>query len=246
MLLLPLTLGATLALAPRAARAQERVVAAADPEPYVETAGVGERRIPPDRASVHLLVENKAPEAAAAAAANARAVQAVRDTLRRFGVDSAVTTASYSVGPNYEPPRPTDREGPRQSGYVARTLLRVQLGRIDLVGRTIDAGLAGGATGVQGVFFEASTTPAARRDALALAAAEARQDAERLARALGGTLGALLSTTTGGAGIDPRRIAPVRMDMAMAGGMSYPTQMAPNEIVVTAVVTTRWRFVPAR
>jgi uncharacterized protein YggE len=110
------------------------------------------------------------------------------------------------------------------------------------VGRTIDAGLAGGATGVQGVFFEASTTPAARRDALALAAAEARQDAERLARALGGTLGPLLSSSTAGAGLDLRRIAPARMEM-VAGG-SYPTQMAPNEIVVTAVVTTRWRFIP--
>jgi uncharacterized protein YggE len=236
-------LTAALTLISRGAGAQDRVAAVADPEPHIETVGMGERRIPPDRASVHLLVENKAPEAAVAAAANARAVQAVRDTLRRFGVDSAVTTASYSVGPNYEPPRPTDRE-PRQAGYVARTLLRVQLGRIDLVGRTIDAGLAGGATGVQGVFFEASTTSAARRDALALAAAEARLDAERLARALGGTLGPLLSTSTSSAGMDGRRIVQTRMDVA--AGMSYPTQIAPNEIVVAAVVTTRWRFVPNR
>jgi uncharacterized protein len=242
--LVPLTLVAAVALAPCAADAQERVVAVADAEPHIETVGMGERRIPPDRASVHLLIENKAPEAAAAAAANARAVQAVRDTLRRFGVDSAVTTASYSVGPNFEPPRPMDREGPRQVGHVARTLLRVQLGRIDLVGRTIDAGLAGGATGVQGVTFEASTTPAARRDALALAAAEARQDAERLARALGGTLGPLISSSTSATGFDPRRTMVTRMDIA--GGASYPTQITPNEIVVTAVVTTRWRFVPNR
>jgi uncharacterized protein YggE len=244
MLLVRLAVAAILPLIPRSAGAQERVVAF-DPEPHIETVGMGERRIPPDRASVHLLVENKAPVAAAAAAANARAVQAVRDTLRRFGVDSAVTTASYSVGPNYEPPRPMDRDGPRQAGYVARTLLRVQLGRIDLVGRTIDAGLAGGATGVQGVFFESSTTPTARRDALALAAAEARQDAERLARALGGTLGPLLSSTTGGAGLDPRRaMTQARMDVSV--GATYPTQIVPNEIVVTAVVTTRWRFVPNR
>jgi len=225
--------------------AQERIVTVADAEPYLETMGMGERRIPPDRATVHLLVENKAPEAAAAAAANARAVQAVRDTLRRFGVDTAVTTASYTVGPNYEPPRPIDRDGPRQAGYVARTLLRVQLARIDLVGRTIDAGLAGGATGVQGVIFEASTMPAARRDAIALAASEARQDAERLARALGGTLGPLLSTTTGSSGMDPRRVM-MRQSIEVAASGVYPTQIAPNEIVVGAVVTTRWRFVPNR
>jgi uncharacterized protein len=226
-------------LVPHDVGAQERVIS--DPGPNIETVGMGERRIPPDRASVLLLVESKAPVAAAAAAANARTVQAVRDTLRRFGVDSAVTTAGYNVGPNYEPPRPMDREGPRQVGYVARTVLRVPLGRIDLVGRTIDAGLAGGATGVQGVVFEASTTPAARRDALALAAAEARQDAERLARALGGTLGPLLSTSTAGGGMDPRMVAQRRIPVT---AMSYSTQIAPDEIVVTAVVTTRWRFLP--
>jgi uncharacterized protein YggE len=244
-LLVRLSLVAALASALHPAGAQERVITVADPEPYLETVGTGERRIPPDRAAVLLLIESKAPEAAAAAAANARAVQAVRDTLRRFSVDSAVTTASYSVGPNYEPVRPVDREGPRQVGYAARTLLRVQLGRIDLVGRTIDAGLAGGATGVQGVIFEASTTAAARRDALALAAVEARQDAERLARALGGTLGPLVSSTSGGSAMDPRRMMAQERIM-VAGGMSYPTQLAPNEIVVTAVVTTRWRFVPNR
>jgi uncharacterized protein len=241
-LLVHLALASAFIVAVRSAGAQERVVAVSDPEPNIETVGTGERRIAPDRASVHLLVESKAPEAAAAAAANARVVQALRDTLRRFGLDSAVTTASYSVGPNYEPPRPIDREGPRQVGYAARTLLRVQLARIELVGRAIDAGLAGGATGVQGVSFEASTAAAARREALALAAAAARQDAEVLARALGGTLGPLLGSSTSSSGFDARRV-PARMETSV---MSYPTQLAPNEIVVAAVVSTRWRFVPNR
>jgi uncharacterized protein len=243
VVLLSITSAGALAVPAAPVSAQERVVAVADAEPYIETVGVGERRIPPDRATVHLLIENKAPEAAAAAAANARAVQAVRDTLRRFGLDSAVTTASYSVGPNYEPPRPMDREGPRQAGHVARTMLRVQLTRIDLVGRTIDAGLAGGANGVQGVQFEASTAPTVRRDAIALAASEARQDAERLARSLGGALGPLLSSTTGGA-TDPRRM--MAQQRIMVSAASYPTQITPNEIVVTEIVTTRWRFVPGR
>jgi uncharacterized protein YggE len=241
-LLVRLALVMVLAVLPRAVTAQDRAVA--DAGPYIETVGTGERRIPPDRASVLLLIESKASVAAAAAAANARTVQAVRDTLRRFGVDSAVTTAGYNVGPNYEPPRPMDREGPRQVGYVARTVLRVPLGRIETVGRAIDAGLAGGATGVQGVVFEASTARAARRDALALAAAEAREDAERLARALGGTLGSLLSTSTSGVGFDPRGVAQRRISASV--DMSYSTQIAPDEIVVTAVVTTRWRFVQNR
>ena len=232
-----------LVVAVHPAAAQERVVTVTEAGPDVETVGTGERRVAPDRASINLLVESKAAEAAAAAAANARSVQAVRDTLRRLGLDSAATTASYTVGPDYEPPRPVRDEGPRRVGYVARTLIRVQLGRIDQVGRVIDAGLATGATGVQGVFFEASTAPAARREALASAAAAARQDAETLARALGGTLGPLLSTSTA-SGLDPRRAnVMARMDTVSA---QYSTQVTPTEIVVTAGVVTKWRFIPAR
>jgi uncharacterized protein YggE len=230
-----------LAFAADPALAQERVIAVTDPGPEVESVGTGERRIAPDRATVNLLIESKASEASTAATANARAVQAVRDTLRRLGLDSAATTASYTVGTDYEPPRPARDEGPRRVGYVARALIRVQLSRIDQVGRVIDGGLASGATGVQGVFFEASTAPAARREALASAAAAARQDAETLARALGGSLGALISTSTA-SGLDPRR----PNVMTAMREMAYSTQVTPAEIVVTAGVVTKWRFNPGR
>ena len=223
------------------AGAQAVVMPVTSPEPHIQTVGTGERRIPPDRASAHLLVESKAPDASAAATANARAVQAVRDTLRRLGLDSAVTTASYNVGPNFEPPRPIEREGPRQVGYVARTLLRVRLTRIDQVGRVIDAGLAAGAAGVQGVLFEASSAQAARREALALAAAAARQDAEVLARSMGGSLGPLISSTTANVG-GPA----VRVPVSMNANFDYSTGIAPNEIVVSAVVTSSWKFIPNR
>src|SRR5687768_3793532 len=82
--------------------------------PDIETVGSGERRIPPDRATVMLLVESKAAGAATAAASNAKTVAAVRDTLRRLGLDSASTTASYNVGPDFEH---GDRDGPRRVGY---------------------------------------------------------------------------------------------------------------------------------
>jgi uncharacterized protein len=226
-----------------AALAQDRPEVSNDQEPGIETVGTGERRIPPDRATVMLLVETKAPSAASAAAGNARAVQAVRDTLRRLGLDSAATTASYNVGPDFEPPSPMDRgERPRRVGYAARTLVRVQLTRMDQVGRVIDAGLAKGGTGVEGVLFEASTAEQARREALADAAGAARRDAEALARALGGTLGPLLSASTAG-GMDPRRLN-VMMRTAVGYG-STGTQVTPNEIVVSAGVVTRWRFVPS-
>lgn len=208
-----------------------------DAPPMVETVGTGERRVAPDRASVMLVIESRAEGANAAAAANARAVQAVRDTLARSGLDSALTTAGYHVGVRYEP---VDRGAPRQAGYVARTVLRVRPPRIDQVGRVIDVGLASGATGVEGVYFESSRMEEARREAMTDAAAAARRDAESLARALGGSLGRLISVSTVGS-MDPRRL-----NMAMAGGVASAlrTQITPNEIVVHAAVETRWQFIP--
>jgi uncharacterized protein len=212
--------------------------AASSTGPYIETVGTGERRVPPDRASVLLMVETKAIAAADAANENAKIVAAVRDTLRKLGLDTAVTTASYSVSPYYEP-RPMATS--EQMRLAARTVLRIQLRRMDQTGRVIDAGLARGATGVQGIFFEASTAEEARRGALADAAVSARKDAEVLAKALGGSLGPLLSTSTGVN--DPRRFNTLA-SVSVARAVS--TEVQPNEIVVSASILARWRFIPDR
>lgn len=168
-----------------------------------------------------------------------------------MGLDGATTTASYNIGPNYER---RDRGEPVREGYVAHTVLRVQLAKLNDVGQVIDAALASGATGVEGVMFESSVVLEARRGALADAAAAARADAEVLAKAMGGTLGPLISTATAG-GYDARR-ANVLMrsgyfgggggGIGGVGGGGGPTQIAPNEIVVSAGVVARWRFVPGR
>ena len=212
--------------------------------PEIETVGTGERRIPPDRSTVLIQVITRATSAGAAATQNARQVDAVRDTLRVLGLASRVTNASYNVGPDYEPPPTTREGGPRRVGYAARTVLRVQLSNLSQIGQVIDASLARGATGVDGVFFESSTAEQARREALGDAATAARADAEALARAMGGSLGALLGTSTA-ASNDPRRMN-VALSRIGYGGGAGSTMVTPNEIVVSAGVVARWRFVPGR
>lgn len=223
-------------LLPSASLAQRTADGTSD-LPEIETVGSGEKRVPPDRATVMLSIETKMASAATAASANARVVAAVRDTLRKLGLDSATTTAGYHVGPHFEP---MERERPRQQGYVARTTVRVALTRIDQVGTVIDAGLAKQATGVEGVYFEASTAEDARRAAMGDAALAARRDAESLARALGGSLGPLLSVSTA-SGMDPRR-----MNVMMSAGYARMarTEITPTELVIAAGVVTRWRFMP--
>jgi uncharacterized protein len=230
---------ATIVLALANAPSAEGQVAR-DATPEVETVGSALRRVAPDRATVHLTVQSKAPSASAAATLNGRTVQAVLDTLKRAGLDSSVVTASYSVGPNYEPG--PGRVEPIRSGYLANTVLRVRLTRLDQVGRVIDAGLAKGATGVESLWFESSTAEESRRAALADAAAAARRDAEALATAMGGTLGKLIAVTTAPSN-DPRRLNTMSVAMGEVG-MMRGTQITPTEIVITAGVVTRWQFVP--
>jgi uncharacterized protein len=209
--------------------------------PQIETVGTGERRVVPDRAVVHLVVTTKAMSAANAAAANSRTLQAVRDTLKKIGLDSVVSTASYNVGPDYE--RPMPRDDSRPMGYAARTVIRVRIAKLDQIGRVIDAALAKGATGIEGVQFESSASDEARRQSLAEASVTARRDAEALASALGGSIGSLISASTLGTD-DPRRMN-VMMRVA-AGGVAGGTQIRPDEIVIVSGVVTKWEFIPAR
>ncbi|HEX6252008.1 MAG TPA: SIMPL domain-containing protein, partial [Gemmatimonadaceae bacterium] len=154
---LSIALAAIVALAATALPAQDRPTAGSASVPEIETIGSGERRIAPDRATVMIQIESRASSAAAAAAMNATAAQAVRDALRRMRADTAAATASYHVGPEFGPPRPADREeAPRVIGYIARTVVRARITQLDQLGPAMDAALAAGATGIEGLFFESS------------------------------------------------------------------------------------------
>ena len=205
--------------------------------PQLETSGTGESRVAPDRATITLAVETKGASAAAVAAANARTQERVLDTLRALGLSGEnVSTARYSVAPNYEG---DPRGGRRQIGYIARNSVRVRLAQLDRIGAVIDAALARGANNVQGVEFEAMNPDAARQTALAQAAQRARADAEALARSMGGRLGPLLQMGTRGFDM-PMSRSMMLEERALGGG----TAITPSDIRIVVSVFARWQFVP--
>jgi uncharacterized protein YggE len=97
------------------------------------------------------------------------------------------------------------------------------------------------------VQFSSSAAVTARRQAIKLAVAEARMDAEALAEAAGGSVGKLLSVTTGGNfGISSARLESVVVtSLSGSGGVASPP-MLPNDVVVPAIVNARWEFIPKR
>jgi len=221
---------ATLGVSPRQASGQNTPA-----PPQVVVTGTGEARVAPDRAVVLLGVQSRATTVTAAAAENARRIKAILDTLRSMGLNGEqLMTVNYSVSPEM-----TGMQTPKVTGYIVTNSVRAEVRRIDDVGGVIDAALAKGANEVTSLQFYSSKADSTRRAALAAAVADARAQAEVLARAAGGTLGALLELSSAQEPIRPISQPLMRVSAAMA---SVRTPIEPGEQTISATVTVRWAF----
>lgn len=232
--LVSLVIGGAALAAPSVAPAQD----AAANAPRIVTTGTGEAHVTPDRATLMLGVQSRAATAAAAGADNARRQRAVLDTLRALGLTpTELSTLNYNVSPEMQYPQ--NGGTPRVTGYVVTNTVRADIRRIDDVGRLIDAALAKGANEVSSLQFYSSKADSARRAALSAAVANARSDAEALARAAGGSLGPVVEISSESAPIRPFAEA-----MTMAKAARVPTPIEPGEQTVTATVSARFGFIP--
>lgn len=205
----------------------------------IAVTGRGEAILTPDRAVVVATVVTSASSAASAANDNARIVSEVMSRLRAAGyTDRQVTNGGYSLGQDYEN---GDRRRPR--GFVARNSIRVEVPRINDVGKVIDTSIGAGATEISPIQFLGPDMPGARRNALRSAVEEARRDAETLAQAAGGSLGRLLSLSTLPAQPMYRELSAV---VVTGVASSSATELRPNDITVSATASARWEFIPRR
>jgi uncharacterized protein YggE len=197
--------------------------------------------VTPDRVSVLVNVQTRATTAAAAASENAQRTRAVLDALARLGLaKDQLSTEGFSAYPEIR----YDKDGgnPRVSGYVVTNSVRAESKRVEQAGPIIDAALAAGANMINALSFYASSIEEPRRQAIGLAVASARADAEAMALAAGGTLGGLLELSTQG----PTSIPRPMFDLASRGkaAMVEQTPINPGQQTVNVYVTARWQFVP--
>jgi uncharacterized protein len=211
--------------------------------PVLSTSGQGEARVTPDRASVMVNIQTRGATAAGAATDNAQRTRAVLDALMRLGLTrDQLGTEGYSVYPEMQ----YDKNGsaPRVVGYVVTNSVRADTKRPDQAGAIVDASLGAGANLIGSLTFYASSIDEARRQAIASAVAGARADAEAMARAAGGSLGALIELSTGGPTIPPRPMYDVAIRSKTM--QAEPTPVNPALQTVTVFVTARWQFNPSR
>jgi uncharacterized protein len=240
-----LALSAAAALArPQLAAAQQPVPPMQPPSsiPQIVTTGTGEVRLVPDRATVLVAVETRAATAKAAAAENARIQTATLNALQELGIPrERLSTVGFDVQPDYRHD-PAGQTAPKVIGYVVRNTVRAEVRPLDMLSRVLDAALASGANAISGVQFESSKTPEAQRQALANAVADARAQAESMAKAAGGSLAQLVELNSSYGYVRPL-MERGQMQMADVRAAAAPsTPISPGELIVTATVTGRWAF----
>jgi uncharacterized protein YggE len=235
-------LGLGAVLAPLMAHAQDNR-ATVDPIPQISVVGRGEIKVSPDRATVQVSVQTKAPTAAAAAADNANKQQSVMAALRALGLGAdQLSTINYNVYPEQ---RYEQNREPVIVGYNVTNTILVDVRKLSQVGPVIDAALSHGANMITSLQFYASNTETARRTAIASAIEKARADAEAAARAARGSLGTLLGIDIGSYSPPPPR--PMMMaKVMMAPAAQADTPINPGEEILSVEVSTRWRFIPGQ
>jgi uncharacterized protein YggE len=194
-------------------------------------------RLTADRATFYVTIEGTAETANDAVARVETKVKAVGDALKGFGnrvtVDAPI---GYTVGPTPAPQGYPGVASPPSN--LARSVIRVTLGGgVEQLSRVISLALAAGASGTSPASFEASGADAARRAKLAESIAAAKTDAEALAAALGGKLGALVDVSTTG-GPNFQQPPTLAFDQRFGGGQTF----AP-EVQISTNVTVRYRLI---
>jgi uncharacterized protein YggE len=208
------------------------------PEPVITASSTAEAQLTPDRAAVYIGVQTRASTANAAARDNAQRQRAIIDAVVALGIPrDQISTENYTVAPDTRYDQQTQRT--TIMGYVVSNVVRVEVRRIDQVGTVLDTALAKGANQINSLDFFASNSDSARHQALAEAVVRARSDAEAMARAAGGTLGALVELGT--ADIGPRPV--YRMDVSAMAAQRVATPIEPGQQRIQVNVSAKWLFV---
>src|SRR5882724_7475572 len=162
--------------------------------PEILTAGSGETTLSPQRAELRIGMTSRASNAADASNRNAHLLQSVLDTLGRAGFPrESLQTVAFGVGPNLD-----YEHGNKVTGYEATAAVRIMVHDLARIGRLIDLALGAGATDLSSITFQSDSVETGRRRALAQALGKARNDADALATAAGGSLGRLLQVSSQG------------------------------------------------
>jgi uncharacterized protein YggE len=210
-----------------------------DATPHILTvSGQGEVRAVPDQAQLSAGVVTEGKTAAAALAANSRAMNAVFAAIRKLGVpEKSIQTSNFEITPQYTSDRNDNTDAQRIVGYQASNQVTVLLDDVSKVGPTLDALVASGANQASSIDFSIRDDKPLLAEAREAAVADAIARAQTYAKAAGVALGSILSIQESGAEAPMLPMMRVRF-----AGKESSTPVAPGEQDVSANVTITWEI----
>lgn len=199
----------------------------------VVSTGEGVVKRAPDRAWITITAESRAKTPGEAQKINAEAMSAVMQKIKAAGIPAeAVRTATYDLQPEF------DYANGKQTlrGYVARNAVEVRVDELPKLGSVIDVSVGAGATSVSNVRFDLKDRSAAEQEALKLAVADARGQADAAAQAAGLKVERVVRLEVHHQSAPQPRpmMMAMRSDMSAAGG---EPPVSPGELEIRAMVT---------
>ncbi|MDQ6942578.1 MAG: SIMPL domain-containing protein [Candidatus Eremiobacteraeota bacterium] len=244
-----------LTVLPAAAFAQAAGAASSSDGTTAVITGQGVVSRSPDMATVSASIQSNDDVATNATSKNNAALAALTSALGALHIDPAdIKTTYYNVSFNPRPVPPTPSPagliaqpvypfpGGARYGYNVNRQLSIAVSRVSDVGGVVDAAVKSGVTNVNGVQYSLKDRAAANEAALALALADAANQARVVASAshmrLGGIKQIQVGQSYGGPVPMPMRAMP------SSGVAGVPTEITPTAVDVRASVTVTYYLKP--
>ncbi|HLY01010.1 MAG TPA: SIMPL domain-containing protein [Candidatus Cybelea sp.] len=152
----------------------------------ITASGTGTVALPPDIATVRAGLQTNASSASDAVSQNNAAYDRIVGGVAKLGIARAdVALDYYNVRYNPRPQTMAANPTGEQFGYTVSRNFQVTVRRIGMAGTVVDACIDAGATDINGVTFGLADRVAARAQAISKAIADARANAETIARSAG-------------------------------------------------------------
>jgi uncharacterized protein YggE len=215
--------------------------AAAHEEPrprLLAVSGEGEVTVAPDRADVGFSVEASEKTLADAEKIVTEGTAKLLKLCDALGIPkNNVRSAQLNVQPQYDGSMISNR--PRIVGYLVSRQIDVDLRDLAKLGKLLQGAVETGANRMSGVSFGSTKKDEHQRAALALAAEDARANADALARAMGVKLGRLHTLSASESGGMPQPMHFELRKMAVSAPAADQTYQA-GEIKFQASVTVEF------
>jgi uncharacterized protein YggE len=219
---------------------------AAEPEPrVVNVSGQGESRGPADVAFVTLGVASHAPTVEPARQATNEVVARLLKIAHELSIpEKDVRSTALVIGPDmsYSP-----KHEPTIVGYHVRRQVQVELKDLGRLGNLLEKAVTAGANEIQPPRLDSTRRAELEREALAAAVADARKNADVIARGLNASVGAPRNVSSGGP-VRPLNEVTITAQRAAVAGASAeaPESYQGGELSFQASVNASFDLIPGR